>query len=210
MKAGQLAQAVQRSAYPERYGQRAAEAKALLDGSTPPQRGPVGPRASASNPPVDDSARQALLYSYYLQQRERPDALLNLAAGLQTLPQQKQQPAYRQRTPGKPRRMETGGGKILELFYDPVGFASPGKDHNDHVHAGFDSPKAVRRAAKLAYSMGLDVRENDAFEPVDPVHSENSLHYQRFPGRKLNKAIDVTGDPRKLAAYAKRIKRRYG
>lgn len=205
LKPGELAQAVQRSAFPARYGQRAGEADALLTGSPAPSRR-VGPAAAAAAA-ADPSARQALLLSY-LQDRDRPDALLNLAAGLQELPAAAA-PAYK--APKQPTKPAAGGGgKILELFYDPAGFKSPGNDHGDHVHAGFDSPEAVRAAAELARSMGLDVRENDAYEPVDPVHSKNSLHYQRFPGTKLDKAIDVVGPPQKLSRYAKTIARRYG
>ena len=115
-----------------------------------------------------------------------------------------------------------GGGRqpgtLAEMFYDrginmdegrrvaPIG------DHGSHVHAGFDSPQALMQAARLAQRMGLAVRENPKFDPVDPVHTEGSLHYQRFRGRPgIGRAIDVSGGtPRKLARFNRRVARRFG
>lgn len=57
--AGQLAQAVQRSAYPDRYGKRSSEAEALLRGSTPKAGSGYG--AAKAAPPSD--SRQAIALS---------------------------------------------------------------------------------------------------------------------------------------------------
>lgn len=106
-------------------------------------------------------------------------------------------------------------GTLLEMFYDPGINLDSGRrvsaigGHGSHVHAAFDSPRAVRQAAALAQRMGLEVRENPAYDPVDPVHTPGSLHYQTFKGGRLGKAIDVSGDSRKLRAYNRRVARRF-
>ena len=117
-------------------------------------------------------------------------------------------------TPGAPTSGTAGaggkpGGKLRELFYDPLGGWDEGKSigaiggHGSHVHAAFSSPKVAVRAGKLAQSMGLSVREQSAFDKVDPVHTGGSFHYS-------DRAIDVSGDPKKMAAYTRRLKRIYG
>lgn len=77
--AGQLAQAVQRSAFPERYDKVGKQAAKLARGI-----GGGGARSSArttTKTTIESSDREALLMQY-LDQRGRPDALLNLAGGL--------------------------------------------------------------------------------------------------------------------------------
>lgn len=56
---------------------------------------------------------------------------------------------------------------------------------------------------------GLEVRENPYFDPVDPVHTEGSHHYQEYaPGR--GEAIDVVGDPADLARFNRWAARKFG
>lgn len=85
--AGQLAQAVQRSAFPGRYDQHSKQAKDLLNwlerkhGAAAP--GGEGRTVTKTvTPGVDNSGMRRDLKLAYLEQRGRPDALLTLAAGL--------------------------------------------------------------------------------------------------------------------------------
>jgi hypothetical protein len=50
---------------------------------------------------------------------------------------------------------------------------------------------------------GLTVAENPWFGGVSPVHATDSNHYKGL-------AIDVSGDPAKMDAFAKSVERRYG
>jgi hypothetical protein len=105
-----------------------------------------------------------------------------------------------------------GKSPLLELFWQgagginakdgkrvPQGFVSGHKDHV-HVAAG---PKTVVQLGKLAQSMGLNVGENPHFGKVNPVHVQNSYHYK-------GEAIDVSGDPARMRAYAHRVAKLYG
>lgn len=103
------------------------------------------------------------------------------------------------------------GSGVFELFYDPQGGWKNGTripaigGHSDHVHLAA-GPNTSVALGKLAQKMGLTVRENAAFDKVDPVHTNGSYHY-----RYGNKgAIDVSGDPAKMAAYTRRVRRIYG
>lgn len=81
----------------------------------------------------------------------------------------------------------------------PKGFVD---GHTDHVHVA-GGPKSVVALGRLAQQMGLRVSENPAFDKVDPVHTEGSYHYK-------NQAIDVSGDPKKMARFSRRVARLYG
>jgi len=77
--------------------------------------------------------------------------------------------------------------------------------HRTHVHVAA-GPKTVVALGKLAQRMGLNVGENSHFNGGHRVtggHAPNSNHY-------ADKAIDVSGDGQKMAAYAHRIARMYG
>lgn len=104
------------------------------------------------------------------------------------------------------------GGQLKELFYNgpggvnvdngkrvPKGFVS---GHTDHVHVAA-GPKTVKTLARLAQDMGLTVRELAPFDKVDPVHTSGSYHYRK-------QAADISGDPRKMAEYSRRVARLYG
>lgn len=122
-------------------------------------------------------------------------------------------------SPSSPSGDQAGGvsGKrspLRELFWQgqggidvkngqkvPQGFVS---GHQDHVHVAA-GPKTVVELGQLAQSMGLHVGENPHFGGVNPVHVKNSYHY-----RNGGEAIDVSGDPAKMRAFAKRVARLYG
>lgn len=104
------------------------------------------------------------------------------------------------------------GSGIKELFWngpgarnlkngtpEPQGFVS---GHTDHVHVAA-GPRTVRHFGRVAQQRyGLHVGENPAFGGVNPVHVQNSYHYR-------DEAIDVSGDPAKMRAFANYVYR-YG
>lgn len=100
------------------------------------------------------------------------------------------------------------GSGVFELFYDPQGGWKHGQKipaiggHSDHVHVAAGQ-KTVVGLGKLAEQMGLTVRENPHWDKVDPVHTKGSYHYK-------NEAIDVSGDPAKMAAYTRKVRKIYG
>ena len=60
------------------------------------------------------------------------------------------------------------------------------------------------KLAKIAQNkFGLSVREFAPFDKVDPVHTKGSFHYS-------NKAMDVSGDPARMAAFNKYVARKHG
>ncbi len=135
----------------------------------------------------------------------------------QELPQQPDQPAGGQPSPSGGGSgsgggsSSGGGGRIKEIFYNgpgafnvkdgkrvPKGFVS---GHEGHVHVATGGTKSVERLGRLAESMGLHVGEQDKWggRPTGG-HAPNSNHYR-------GTAIDVSGDPRKMAAFARRVAR---
>lgn len=193
--AGDLAAAVQRPAaqYRGRYQQRSGEADAL-----------IGTSGSRSAPPRSaQSADKGALLKQYLVTRGQPGALMSLAAGLKQPERQATQ---------QPQGQPKGRSQLLEMFWQgdgginvkngkvvPQGFVD---GHTGHVHVAA-GPKTVLQLAKLAQDMGLNVGENPAFGGVAPVHTKNSYHYRK-------QAIDVSGDPAKMRAYAHRVAQSYG
>jgi len=140
----------------------------------------------------------------YIESRQRPDALSTLAASAQA-------PAATSAPVAKARKAKSSASpkSIYELFYDPQGgwkfggrIASIG-GHSDHVHVAADR-RRVTYIGKKAQSMGLNVGENKAFGGSTPTggHAPNSYHYK-------NEAIDVSGSPARMAAFAKWIRRNY-
>lgn len=123
-------------------------------------------------------------------------------------------PASRASTPAM---SQTSTGKdIRELIYDPMGSVfdgvaskEPYGGHPNHVHYAGRTPQQMLQAIALARNLGLSVRENPYTDPVDPVHTKNSLHYGNFPGvyndRKLGRAADISGDPNKLRTLYLRL-----
>lgn len=109
----------------------------------------------------------------------------------------------------------TGAGiptaRLAEAFYDPLGswdngkFGGPIGGHSDHVHLSITNPQAMLTAIQTAQAMGLRVGENPYVGQVHRVHVNDSFHYRNFSGKyngkKLGEAIDVSGDPAKMAAF---------
>lgn len=109
-------------------------------------------------------------------------------------------------------RPRKGQSPLLELFWQGPGGINVknGKKvqqgfvsgHTTHVHVAA-GPKTVDALGRLAQKMGLRVGENETFDRVDPVHTDGSYHYR-------DQAIDVSGDPKKMAAFARTVARRHG
>lgn len=77
--AGKLAQAVQRSAYPDRYDQHSSQADEILSGLQARRRRGA---STSTTPGVDRSGDRQALLQQYLTQRHDPTALLGLKKGL--------------------------------------------------------------------------------------------------------------------------------
>lgn len=219
---GELAAAVQRPAaqYRGRYAERMGDAKQILSNV---QGGPLnkgdgnsryGQPSFQSDPGVDNSAARAGLKQQYLLDRGKPDALLSLGLSLRdtgdVAPSTTLTPGKLRRSDGTPGKRGTGRKvAVNELFYDPLGwYLDEGKQqtggiggHGTHLHASADNPEDADRIGRWAQRMGLTVRENETFDPVDPVHTKGSFHYS-------DRAVDVSGNPRKLRRLAKKIRRR--
>ena len=106
-------------------------------------------------------------------------------------------------------------GQLKELFWQgqggidvkngarvPQGFVS---GHTDHVHVA-SGPKQIVWIGRQAQEMGLHVGENSHFnggQRVTGGHAPNSYHYRDM-------AIDVSGDPGRMRAFARWVARHYG
>jgi hypothetical protein len=225
--AGDLAAAVQRPAaqYRGRYAAVGDQAQKLLGEAGGLKSGPaisrMAPGGVTSADPSVAEQRQGVLTNY-LSQRGRPGALVALAGGLGDIQAPAAPTVPTASRPGATAARGTAvAGQLDELYWQgagginvkhgkvqPQGFVS---GHKDHVHAAAD-PADILRLAKLAQSMGLHVGENVAFGGVAPVHVKNSNHYATgiVNGRKVSRAIDVSGDPAKMRAFAHRVAREYG
>jgi hypothetical protein len=115
----------------------------------------------------------------------------------------------------RPIGSQTARG-FSELIYDPVGSVfdgvasnKPYGGHGNHLHFASRNPQVVLRGIALARQLGLNIRENPYTDPVDPVHTKGSHHYQTFPGkyngRSLGQALDVSGNPQRLKALYARL-----
>lgn len=175
--AGQLAQAVQISAFPERYDQRSKDAESILKQLVGDSGQGASKTFSKTIPGVDRSAdRQAALLSLVQQKNKKPGDYLNTITALQGM-----QDVPDRKVSGTVTAKRSGGG--------PTG----------HI-AG---KSGVISLGELAKKYGLRVSEQSHFDKVDPVHAPNSWHYK-------DRAIDVSGDPEKMRAFAKEIDTRYG
>lgn len=228
--AGQLAQSVQRSAFPDRYDQRGSQANELLrskiggSGKSPAFQlaSSVTGAQGLSGPSQGGNYRQqaaAFLLAQSVQLAQGgsvdPNGILALAQ------------IHDQADPAQPGVVPTGargpaggggpakGGKgINELFYDPLGAIknnsniAPIGGHRDHVHFALGSLRAQLAAEQKARAMGLHVGEEQDSD-THRVHTSTSYHYKNFGGTKYRKAADVSGDPSKMAAYYRWIQSNY-
>lgn len=147
----------------------------------------------------------------YVMNRDKPSALLELAASV-TPAEAKAAPSKITLGTPKAARPKSRGkgqpGQIKELFYDPQGGWKNGSQigpiggHSDHVHVAADQ-RRVEYLGKLAQRMGLRVGEQDRFGGrPSGGHAPNSWHYKGM-------AIDVSGDPKRMAAFSRLVRRQY-
>ena len=157
-------------------------------------------------------ARRAAM-AQYIQRRghgKKGQSFLQLQSELSQIPAD--QPSVNQ----QPSKETAGGGglassksRLLELFYDPIGGwqgkqnIGPIGGHGDHVHVAA-GPKTTVALGNRAEQMGLRVSGHKAFTGVRPTsgHVPDSNHYK-------DEAIDVSGTPKKMAAYANFVKSLY-
>jgi hypothetical protein len=211
--AGQLAQAIQRSAFPGRYDERAAEVSKLLGGAAgAPQPSPAGrpgyvspalaalpaipglpQRQDAGIPPRQQFA-MALIEASQRGQRDLSPTI-DLLHSLRE--------AQEAQVPG-PRTYPQSPG--AEETPRPAGAPGPGSRK-------LTPAQQMLSIISEAERRGLRVGENPFRDPVDPVHTTGSHHYQRFPGRykgrQLGRGADISGDPRQQAALFDWIAKRY-
>jgi hypothetical protein len=206
-------------------GQTYNYVKTILGSSSPTASTPASPQPSQSltttqtTPGVDNSqARRALVANFLAQGGVKSaTATQALASGYQaaqdvpgtttttTVP--------RARATASARGSGKGGSEVLELIHNDGGkgygikdgqvvngqqvFSSVWAGHANHVHVAA-GPQTVVALGRLAQSMGLHVGENPHFGGVTPVHVPGSYHYK-------GEAIDVSGDPRLMDAYARKV-----
>jgi len=226
MKSGDIAQAIEGSAYPDRYQGVQREAMRIVRelGGRQESSGVAASKVSrAGVSSVDPALRQAALQQY-LAQRKKPGALLELASGLEDATVPSEAVSSPAKTSSAPRKgngpvarsaKAQGLSPLKELFWQgeggvnakdgkgvPQGFVS---GHQDHVHVAA-GPKSIVRLGKRAKDFGLNVSENSHFNGgrrITGGHATNSNHYS-------DQAIDVSGSPKQMRAYAQYIARLYG
>lgn len=215
--AGQLAQAVQRSAFPGRYDQHAGEAARLLGGHgtgaisqdlTMPAPGMSGPNLSS----VKAQLAQSLIAANQATSRGQRADYAPVLEGLTALHSaENAAPASSPQAtvPGSTATPQRGG-PLSELFYDPLGAIKNGRripaigGHSDHVHIASMNEQTMLAAIAHAEHMGLHVGENPLVGRVNPVHTTHSNHYKvigSYRGRKVGAAADISGSPTKMAAF---------
>ena len=205
--AGQLAQAIQGSAFPGRYDEHRGEASALLGGAGAGGSGLPSPIQNGSGASGGQAWASALLNP-----RTSHDPLRLLSA-IQAAQGGNQGAAAAPAGGSAPPGVSGGAehGSLSELFYDPLGAFKNGQPihaiggHSDHVHLSTSNAQAMLAAIAQAKRLGLHVGENPYVGGVAPVHVDNSYHYRKFPGkyggRELGQGLDASGTSSQMAAF---------
>lgn len=182
--AGQLAQAVQRSAFPERYDQMRAPAQEVLSWLGRGGKG-VGKRPSYSRsrntttvktvtPGVSYAQERKERKLQYLQERGKPGALLGLASDLGELKD-------------VPRQVDED--KFGTTRYQRRGTRAGGGERRGEAN--------IQGLAKLARNMGLTITSTTGGQ-----HVPGSYHY-------TGNAIDVSGPPNLMKKYYRKVLRKH-
>jgi len=200
--AGQLAQAVQRSAFPGRYDQRGAEAEAILaNRAKPTGRNPLDAGKVQATPPryqrgsTNADVDGALVDELLSRARGRGGSLLKgleyrLGTGGYTTETPGQWVDGQVRSTNAGRSAGGGTGRVAE-----------------HGTGQTDIETLLRVAAR---DFKLRVGEHPAFGGVAAgVHAAGGYHYRKAK-RSKGAAGDLSGDPRRMAAFAAYVARNYG
>lgn len=184
------------------------------------------PTATAPAAPAFSAAAPTPQQYQPVQSDAQPPQRTDYASALQALTSAAAQ-ARQTVTPGTPSLSGGGGGgqasvsgELRELFWNgpgainykdgrsvPKGFVS---GHTDHVHVA-GRQKAMVALGQMAQEMGLHVGENPRFGGVDEgAHVSGSYHGGRRVGRRTLRAIDVSGDARKMQRFAHLVAQSYG
>lgn len=189
LRPGALSQAVQRSAYPDRYAQHTKEAAALLRqfggaAATTTTTGDTVHVTPAKHELVgatdNTEARQALLYQY-LQDSHKPDSLVQLAAGLNAA---KDDPGTIKTTPQKITRIPGAKVKSAASKAPGRGKVSGQLDETGHLKdfvaraAGYLGKGIVISTGKAGHNRlttGGRVSEHSTGEAADLGSSANNF-----------------------------------
>lgn len=101
---------------------------------------------------------------------------------------------------------EPGGGRIYELFYDPLGAWKNGirlpaiGGHRDHVHVA--APTSVVRALQSIARSRYNLTITEPVGEDSGGHARNSYH-------KRNMAFDASGSPDDMEAFAAFVRDNY-
>ena len=75
-------------------------------------------------------------------------------------------------------------------------------NHDTHIHFGFTNVDVAVKVIEKALSLGLHAGENPYTSKVNPVHVDDSFHYNTFSqtvnGKKVGGGLDVSGNPSKM------------
>ncbi len=201
--AGRLAQAVQRSAFPERYDQQSSKAEQILRGSpsedeggnaVPSVRGQRVPNYDYKVQPGKDNseARKGLLLQY-LREDYKPDALLSLSTGL----------TANQDTPDTVKQVRGKGSYSTGVEGTPASGGGGGDNSGSRRHGTFNitgpNPgrlnKGITRFAKqVAGVYGAPVTGSDG-----TGHSRNTV--------SGNLSQHTTGDATDIPAAGTKLRR---
>lgn len=200
---GQISNAVQRSAYPQKASDPALlkEAREILAAYKAGKLGTVkGGKSKAKGryssksvttrtPGIDNSDARQQLKAQYLANRHDPSALLGLAQGL----------GEAKDVPG------TTSTKTVRT-------AAPRGGGGRRDASGKRTSTDIERIAAKAKSMGLRVSGNRGVQGYDETsgHTAGSNHYRRAKKKGWQGALDISGDPRKMARLASYLSKRYG
>ena len=226
MSPGDIAQAVEGSAYPDRYATTVGEAKSILRyyrsglGASVPGA-PVDKTTGGTRAPASMDANAANLQALYQYARNKKKgakladlaktvsdnnaSAASVAASTPVTPVAGPKATKASKSP----KSSASAGSIYELFHDPQGGWKFGKriapigGHGGHVHVAADE-RRVKWVGKQAQRMGLRVAEHRAFSGSTPKggHAPNSYHYK-------NQAIDVSGSAKQMAAFTRFVRRNY-
>lgn len=188
-----LAQDVERSGFPERYGQHRGEVRSILKkyyngGGGGSQTGGAKPPAPAISAGGGEIRKQLL--AKYLQERHNPNALLELGKGLKESQEAPSAPNMAVRK--KPRSTVSG---------TPSNWVHPGGGQAGTVGI-------IRPLSKLAKSMGLGVSGERS--PAHNAAVGGASDSDHLSTNKRATARDVSGDPAAMDRYAKKVAKRLG